>query len=114
MSIAVPARVCAIVGSYQPDLEVLRSVVEAVQQQVHKDVIVDNGSPGETVSKVRALVSETGIELVQCSRNLGVATGHNLGIGWARREVNRSCAASSSATMPKGRTGPYGAVDPIS
>ena len=78
-------RVCAIIVSYHPDLKVLESVVSAAQRQVYRVVLVDNGSPRETVSRLCTLAREKGVELVQCSQNLGVATGHNLGIEWARK-----------------------------
>jgi rhamnosyltransferase len=79
------AKVCAIIVSYRPDLEVLESVIMAIHGQVHRVVLVDNGSPEETVSCLRRLAADNRVHLFPCRLNLGVATGHNLGIEWARK-----------------------------
>jgi rhamnosyltransferase len=80
------ASVCAVIVTYHPDLGVLRSAVTAIHGQVQRIVIVDNGSPEDTVSRLRHIAADVGAHLIPSPKNLGVAAGHNLGIAWARRQ----------------------------
>lgn len=80
------AHVCAVIVTYHPDLGILRSAVAAIHGQVQRIVIVDNGSPEDTVSRLRHIAADVGAHLIPSPKNLGVAAGHNLGIAWARRQ----------------------------
>lgn len=78
------ARICAVVVSYNPELKILEAVISAILPQVHHLVVVDNGSSDEIAEKLQTLASVQKFHLIASKCNLGVATGHNVGIGWAR------------------------------
>ncbi|WP_308389700.1 glycosyltransferase family 2 protein [Acidithiobacillus sp. AMEEHan] len=71
--------ICAIIISFNPDLNRLREVLSAVSPQVDRVQIVDNGS-----SEVEGLVALVGLfqscSLMTLSGNLGVGAALNLGI----------------------------------
>lgn len=79
-------RVCAVIVSYRPDIELLRRALVAVRQQVQLIVLIDNGSSQETVDRIRELCLNAEARLIPCGENLGVAGGHNLGILCAREQ----------------------------
>jgi rhamnosyltransferase len=70
--------VCAIVVSYHPDSFCDRCLRQIIAQADHT-VIVDNGSAGESLERVRALASERA-SVVLNGRNLGIAAALNIGI----------------------------------
>jgi rhamnosyltransferase len=79
--------VCAVIVSYYPVLSSLRALVESVAAQVAWVVIVDNGSPIETLAFLRELSRNGAIELVEFGENRGIAAAHNAGI---RRAMENS------------------------
>jgi rhamnosyltransferase len=75
--------IVAVVVAYQPALEVLAQLLDALVTQVASVVVVDNGSPID----LAAWTCERGthaVEVLRLGENLGVAAAQNVGIQWAR------------------------------
>ncbi len=77
-----PYQVVAIIVSYFPTLDVLRELINAVSQQVHHVLIVDNGSPENTGKQINAL-TRSGIHYLPLYENRGIGAAQNAGIAWA-------------------------------
>lgn len=72
-----------MVVTYQPTLEVLEQLLDALVPQVTSVVVVDNGSH----SDLAAWNSERdtrAVELLRLGENRGIAAAQNVGIHWAR------------------------------
>jgi len=68
-----------VVVTYRPDLDRLRASLGRLVPQTERVVVVDNGSPG--IGDLQALVATfPSVELVALDRNVGIATGFNVGI----------------------------------
>ncbi|KRD44630.1 hypothetical protein ASE38_11140 [Cellulomonas sp. Root930] len=76
--------VVAVVVSFQPDLEALRTLLEETTAQVAAVVVVDNGSAQPLVGPLRAACTAAGAELVELGANLGIAAAQNRGCDVAR------------------------------
>ena len=72
------APVCAVVVTYYPD-EAFGTRLAAIDQGVAHTIVVDNGSPRETVDRLAALANER-IQLIANGENLGVAAALNIGL----------------------------------
>ena len=83
MTISYKSGVTAVVVSYQPVLEVLTQLVDALIPQVAAIVLMDNGSQADLAAWNRERGS-LAIELLQLGENKGIATAQNMGIQWAR------------------------------
>lgn len=77
-------RVCAVVVTYQPDLYLLETVLEKLSGQVAETVVVDNTPDG--VDWRCSSADESTFKVIGLGRNCGIATGHNVGIRWAREQ----------------------------
>jgi rhamnosyltransferase len=77
--------VVAVIVSYQPQLEGLGALLDALVPQVNSVVVVDNGSEdhfGDWLEKYYA----HSIHGIFLGSNTGVAAAQNVGIDWARRQ----------------------------
>lgn len=74
--------VTGIIVTYNPDLDGLKSLLEAIIPQVGKLFIVDNGS-GEDVENRLALLYPT-VDIEKLGQNFGIAKAQNIGIAKAR------------------------------
>jgi len=74
----------AVVVTYHPERERLLALITALAPQVDATVVVDNGSPEDTVSWLReeSVIGKFNLEALE--RNLGVAAAQNRGIDAAR------------------------------
>ncbi len=79
-----PSNTAAIVVTYHPDLIALERLLVALQAQVEKILIVDNGSPPEPLDWLRKQAGKEKV-LLPLEQNLGVATALNLAVRWAQR-----------------------------
>jgi rhamnosyltransferase len=79
-------RILAVVLTYQPRIDTLRDVLNAVLPQVDHVLVVDNGSPGWPRDLDRQVAPENALRLsvLRRHKNLGVGVGHNAGIDWGR------------------------------
>ena len=80
------ANICAIIITYYPNLRTLETAIAAIHGHVRKIVIVDNGSPEDSIKCMQKIIPGVSAYLISSSKNIGVAAGHNLGIAWARQQ----------------------------
>jgi rhamnosyltransferase len=78
---AADASVCAIIVSFNPDRPTLLALIARLRAQVAHLVVIDNASSVD----VAAFLDGSGADFVQNSSNLGLGSGFNLGIEWARQ-----------------------------
>ena len=72
-------RIGAVVVTYHPDLDRLRASLGRLVPQAERVVVIDNGS--SCVGDLQALVATfRTVELVPLDKNVGIATGFNVGI----------------------------------
>lgn len=71
--------ICAVVVTYFPD-EGFANRLSQIHMQVGHVVVVDNASDEETFKYVQAVPSETRIDIIRNSANLGIATALNQGV----------------------------------
>lgn len=70
-------RVAGIIVTFNPDIEQLNKLIDAVTLQVQHLLIVDNGSRIDLAS---LFAERTDVELIALSENLGIAKAQNIGI----------------------------------
>jgi rhamnosyltransferase len=80
-------RVCAIVVTFHPRPEHLQNLAQ-MRAQVDHLIVVDNGSSERELALIRLRSSKLGIELLENSKNLGIAAALNLGV---RKAQQRGC-----------------------
>jgi rhamnosyltransferase len=74
--------VCAVIVTFHPEPDVLENLTK-VRQQVQGLVVVDNGSPQETINLLRSASHQIGFELIENGQNLGIGAALNTGVLWA-------------------------------
>ena len=74
--------VCAVIVTFNPQPKDLSYLIH-VRPQVQDMVVVDNGSPKESVDILRVAGSETGFSLLENRVNLGLGAAVNVGTKWA-------------------------------
>jgi rhamnosyltransferase len=74
--------VCAVVVTYHPDDDVLDNLA-AVRPQVQALIVVDNGSPQQSLERLRAVQSTLLFSMIENEENLGIAAALNQGVRWA-------------------------------
>ena len=78
------SRVLAIIVCYNPDTQVLRGVLEALNDQACESLLVDNGSSNK--QSIASLVDEfSNAKMLMEATNLGLGKAHNLGIEYAHK-----------------------------
>jgi len=70
--------VCAVVVTYNPEADSLRTLLPALLSQAGRVIVVDNGSAAD-VGQLLSDGCEDRVELVRNDRNLGVAAAQNAG-----------------------------------
>lgn len=85
MTQAHSSRVIAVVVTYQPTLEVLEKLLDALMPQVKSVVLVDNGSHADLLTWHKERDTPA-LELLLLNENRGIAAAHNVGIDWARTQ----------------------------
>ena len=104
-------RVCAIVITFHPEVEVLGNLTQ-LRPQVDDLVVVDNGSSAKELEPLRTLIAgDMGTMLIENGENLGIATALNIGVrsairrgaGWILLFDQDSCVTEGLAdTMISG------------
>ena len=74
-------KVCAIVVTYRPDLQLLARLLDALAGQVDQVLVLDNATPVSDVF----MESTTTVRRHRCVRNRGLAWTQNMGARWAWR-----------------------------
>lgn len=75
--------ISAIIVTYFPDVAKMKELLHALKNQVQRIIVVDNGSPEESVKVLEALLPEAG-SLISTGYNSGLAKALNTGIAEAR------------------------------
>ena len=91
--------VVAIIVVYQPNLEVLEQLWNALIPQVASIVLVDNNSHAD----LAAWYSErdtNAVELLRLGKNHGIAAAQNIGIQWARNRGARFVLLMDQDSIP--------------
>lgn len=76
--------VVAVVVTYQPELEVLKQLLDALVPQVTSVVCVDNGSRFD-LAAWNSKRDIDAVEIIPLGENRGIAAAQNVGIEWARK-----------------------------
>src|SRR5659263_368215 len=97
---APDATVVAVVVTYGPDLEATSRLLQALAAQVAHVIVVDNGSPAESVSALRGVLAASGGDLVALMENTGIASAQNVGIARARSAGASHVLLSDQDSVP--------------
>jgi len=92
--------VCAVIVAFRPRVEDLGNLGK-VRPQVQDLVVVDNGSPEETLKALRTASRALNFFLIENGENLGIGAALNIGVRWAESNGSRWVALfdqDSSAT----------------
>ncbi len=76
---------CAVIVTYHPDAN-LFGRLEKIAPQVHRTVIVDNGSSEQSVIHLKDIAARLGSHLILNPSNEGIARALNRGADWAISE----------------------------
>lgn len=77
-------KICCVIITYNPD-DFLFQLINTLEPQVDKIIVVDNNSSSNTIYKITQSVVGKNIEFIQNSQNLGIATALNQGIIKAKK-----------------------------
>lgn len=72
--------VCAVIVSFQPNLQQLKRLIDALQPQVDDIVLVDNGSDTDIVTWTKCLSNISALHVYCLGLNSGIAAAQNLGL----------------------------------
>lgn len=75
--------VAAVIVTFRPNLDRLKQLLAAVDRQVRISIVVDNGSPPETVQQMRQFLAASQ-HLIALEENRGIAAAQNMGLTYAR------------------------------
>jgi rhamnosyltransferase len=75
-------KVCAVIVSFHPPAELIGSICK-LRPQVQGLIIVDNASRDSELQPLHASRQRLDFEIIQNSRNLGIAAALNVGVRWA-------------------------------
>ena len=82
MTMLYGAGVVAVIVTYQPELEILEQLLDALVTQVESIVIVDNASHVDLELWNNQRLTSS-VKVLLLGENRGIAAAHNLGIQWA-------------------------------
>jgi len=77
--------VCAVIITFHPQPAALENLAK-VRPQVEGLVVVDNGSPPESLAPFHAAMREKNFTLIENGVNLGIAAALNVGVRWAKSQ----------------------------
>ncbi|MGY6129495.1 glycosyltransferase family 2 protein (plasmid) [Paraburkholderia strydomiana] len=77
--------VVAVIVTFNPDIPTLQTMLESLQAQVSRTVIVDNGSAGLIAEQIEQLALRHVCVLESLQANLGIAAAQNRGLAVAMR-----------------------------
>lgn len=72
-------KICCLIITYNPE-DFLFELINTLENQVDKILIVDNNSSLDTIEKVTQPIVGKNVELIRNNQNLGIATALNQGI----------------------------------
>ncbi|UCE32481.1 MAG: glycosyltransferase family 2 protein [Burkholderiales bacterium] len=74
-------RVCAVMVTHAPPIARLRAALAAIEPQVARVVVIDNGSPN--AAEVERIAAQAGVRMHRLCANHGIGWAQNLGARWA-------------------------------
>lgn len=77
--------VAAVIVTYRPDIDRLQQLLAAVDKQVQFSVVVDNGSPPDSVVALQRSLAASQ-HLIASPDNNGIAAAQNTGLAYARNQ----------------------------
>ena len=89
-------RVTAVVVTFNPDLAVLKRLLQTLKQQLDSIVIVDNASAQQ--ADIASLCA--GVKCYLFATNLGLGKAHNLGIEFARSQASTHVLLLDQDSLP--------------
>lgn len=92
--------VWAIIVTFNPNLETLDGLLQAIAGQVAQIYIVDNGSIPDILDKLRLRLEYSHLMLRQLGENTGVATALNVGIKAAIQNGASHCILFDQDSLP--------------
>ena len=94
--------VCAVIVLYNPDKDRLVKVIESTSSMVDNIVIVNNGCSADTNDYLQQILrSNTKINCIPLTENMGLAFGINKGIEWAINNSNSHVLILDHDTVPQ-------------
>ncbi|WP_075655086.1 glycosyltransferase family 2 protein [Pseudochrobactrum sp. B5] len=90
--------IAAIIVTYNPDFKALAQLLDAILPQVHKTIIVDNGSQNDVCSFINNFTNKIIFEPLE--QNLGIAKAHNVGIEIARNSNSNYVLLFDQDSLP--------------
>ena len=94
------ADVIAVTVTYNPDLVALEAQVKALQFQVDRIVVVDNGSASDVEAWNRGLLEGVD-QVITLGDNLGIGFAQNRGIEWAKAHGARYVLLMDQDSLPE-------------
>lgn len=95
-----PLRVGAVVVTFHPDQAQLQGLLKAISGQVDLVVIVDNGSPRESLAFVSMSEQPGCVMLHRLETNRGIATAQNIGIELLRDQATDYVVLFDQDSLP--------------
>lgn len=93
-------KVIAVIVTHRPEIRATRALLEDLAPQVDDVVVVDNGSPPESVSALLEATGALGMTLLDLGSNRGIGAAQNAGIGWARERDADFLLLSDQDSIP--------------
>ena len=78
-SVEHTARVCAIIVTYNPNINVLNILLGIIREQVYHVVIIDNASSNGFVERI-GVVTASSLTMICLDDNRGIGSAYNVGI----------------------------------
>ena len=92
--------VVAVVVTFNPDIQILSELLDALEAQVESVVIIDNGSKLDLQTWNNERQGNT-IQVVLLGENRGIAAAHNKGIQWALNRGAEFVLLMDQDSIPK-------------
>jgi len=92
-------RVFAIIVTFNPNMEVLNRLLGAINTQVNKVLVVDNGSPENSIKLIKELLPYNG-ELIEKGYNSGISEAINTGVFEARKSHSSHVVFFDQDSLP--------------
>lgn len=79
-------KVCAVIVTYNPNIDEFKDNVGSVANQVDRICIVDNSTDASLQEKVLKLGNQNSVHVISNKGNFGIAYAQNIGMKWALAE----------------------------
>jgi len=93
-------KVIAVIVTHRPQIRATRVLLDALTSQVDEVVVVDNGSPPESVSALLEATGALAMTLLDLGSNRGIGAAQNAGIAWARERGADFLLLSDQDSIP--------------